>query len=122
MAKYGRYYESKTEQKEAHQMALILFVSPIVIGIVAGFGQYAFTGSFPGEKVSSNGISCNQAQNQWEAAKLCGWIIHPARLRALDARDGITPAEATTGFGRAKWEQLRDKANELEQFTDNICN
>lgn len=108
MAKYGRYYESKKEEKEAHQMALILFVSPFVIGIAYGFVQYAFTGSFPGEKSTSAAITCNQAQSQWEAA--------------LDARDAITPQEAMTGFGRAKWEQLRDRANELEQVKNNLCN
>lgn len=137
MPNYGRYYKSKKEEKEAHQIALWLFVSPFVIGISFGIIQRVFTGSYPGAKSSGqrilplelrenvkansvrnfrgeellpkdSSITCAQAQNQWESA--------------LEKRDAITPQKAMTSFGRANWEQLRDKANELEQVKNNICN
>ncbi|MGL4618744.1 MAG: hypothetical protein ACRCZS_06750 [Chroococcidiopsis sp.] len=110
MAKYGRYYESKKEETSAHQMALLLFVSPFVIGISFGIIHRIFTGSYPGETggAATSVITCAQARSQWELA--------------MEARDAVTPAEAVTSSGRAKWEQLRDRANELEQVKNDHCN
>lgn len=105
MAKYGRYQESKGEQEQAHRAFLIMISIPFVIGIVGGLTNFVNSKTEAG---NSSIATCAQAPTEWEAA--------------LNARDAITPTEAVISSGRAKWEQLRDYARDLQQVKENLCN
>lgn len=89
-------------------MALIIFLGPFVLAIFAGLIKYAISGDTLPDNSVNTIANCSQAHSQWEAA--------------LDARDAITPQEAMTSSGRAKWQELRDRANELQQVKNNLCN
>lgn len=112
MAKYGRYQDAEDKKKNASKeadgdivLAGLLLAFPFLMMIsLALSGDLKKSTDTSGTEVTT----CNQAQSQWEAA--------------LDERDTVTPAEAVTSSGREKWEQLRDRANELEQVKNNLCN
>lgn len=104
MAKYGRYYESSSEEQEATRTFLIIVLTPILLGVFGGLSRW-----MSGAPISAaSEYSCRDAQSAWKAA--------------LDARDVITPTEAITEEGKARWERLRDRANELEIIVDGRCN
>lgn len=104
MAKYGRYYESKKEEQETTRTFLIIVLTPILLGVFGGLSRW-MSGAPTSNAASS---SCIEVQREWKTALL--------------SRDAITPSEAVTEEGRARWEQLRDRANELEQVKNNLCN
>lgn len=104
MAKYGRYYESKKEEQETNRTFLIIILTPLLLGVFGGLNRW-MSGAPMSDAAEG---SCMEAQREWKTA--------------LDARDAITPSEAITEEGRARWEQLRDRANELEQIKNNLCN
>lgn len=109
MAKYGRYLDAEDRRKNASGEA---DSDLVLLGLLLGFpfvimGSLALNGNLQ-RSDNTDALTCPQAQTALE--------------NALDARDAITPQEAMTGFGRAKWEQLRDKANELEQVKNSACN
>ncbi|MGL5923088.1 hypothetical protein [Chroococcidiopsis sp.] len=112
MAKYGRYLDAEDRKKNASKEAN---GDIVLVGLLLAFPflmmmSLALTGDLKKSTNTESGTinTCAQAQSQWEAA--------------LDERDAVTPAEAVTSSGRAKWEQLRSRANQLEQVKNNICN
>ncbi|MGL4617590.1 MAG: hypothetical protein ACRCZS_00795 [Chroococcidiopsis sp.] len=104
MAKYGRYYESKKAEQGTNRTFLIIILTPLLLGVFGGLSRW-----MSGAPVSdASSTSCIEVQREWKTA--------------LDARDAITPSEAVTEEGRARWERLRDRANELEIIVDGRCN
>jgi hypothetical protein len=104
VAKYGRYRDALPGANNGFIIVGFMLALPFTIAI----GR-AITGiPIPTESQKNLLSNCDGARAELNYA--------------LDARDAITPREAFTSSGRAKWEKLRDEARSRQEIKEAACN